>query len=144
MSPSAPSDISAQTPSNTSAPPVSSSSPKDSTPSSSSLEDQLDRLTTTVQETAHQLHVCSAACAERCALARARDDEEKRRTESVHEQLARLLAMTREGVRREREERVTTSPETYVQDLRRAAFGAGRTPESISRSSMMESVDPAD
>ncbi|KAI8994253.1 hypothetical protein BD414DRAFT_481909 [Trametes punicea] len=30
------------------------------------------------------------------------------------------------------------SPQSYAQDLQRAAFGAGGTPDSISRSSMMD------
>lgn len=34
---------------------------------------------------------------------------------------------------------VVADPEKYVLDLRRAAFGAGSTADSISRSSMMDS-----
>ena len=51
--------------------------------------------------------MCSATCAARCALAEKRDAEERARTVSVQEQLARMLAMTQEMVRREKEERVT-------------------------------------
>ncbi|KAJ8481008.1 hypothetical protein ONZ51_g6294 [Trametes cubensis] len=90
-----------------------------------SLEEHLEQLTDVVQETGHLIHVCSATCAARCALAEKRDAEERARTASVQEQLARMLAMTQEMVRREKEERVTSSPQKYVQDLQRAAFGAG-------------------
>ncbi|KAI0335780.1 hypothetical protein GY45DRAFT_1227643, partial [Cubamyces sp. BRFM 1775] len=102
-----------------------------------SLEEHLEQLTDVVHETGHLIHVCSATCAARCALAEKRDAEERTRTASVQEQLARMLAMTQEMVRREKEERVTSSPQKYVQDLQRAAFGPGGTPDTISRSSMM-------
>ncbi|KAI0632230.1 hypothetical protein C8Q77DRAFT_1272279 [Trametes polyzona] len=144
---SAPSTI---PPAHIASPPSSPSSPTPSTiPSkdtsrtskapSASVDEALERLTTAVQENGHLVHVCTALCEERCALAAARDEAQKARALGVQEQLARVLAMTRETVRREREVRVTSDPQKYALDLQRAAFGAGGTPDSISRSSMMES-----
>ncbi|EIW59337.1 uncharacterized protein TRAVEDRAFT_46642 [Trametes versicolor FP-101664 SS1] len=135
-SPQPPSHISTPTP-----PPVPSTpSNKDSVQSAGSVEAQLERLTSAVHETGHLIHVCTVLCEERCALALARDEQQAKRAESVQEQLARMLAMTQETLRREREVRVTADPEKYVLDLRRAAFGAGSTADSISRSSLMDSA----
>ncbi|OJT10652.1 hypothetical protein TRAPUB_12846 [Trametes pubescens] len=140
-SPQRPSHLSASPP----PPPPSASasasnSSKDSIQSAGSVEAQLERLTTAVHENGHLIHVCTVLCEERCALALARDAQQAQRSESVQAQLARMLAMTQETLRREREVRVTADPEKYVLDLRRAAFGAGSTADSISRSSLMESA----
>ncbi|KAI0826917.1 hypothetical protein BC628DRAFT_1372583 [Trametes gibbosa] len=141
-----------------------SSNPSTSTTSQLSIEDQLERLTAVVQETAHLIHVCTALCEARCAEVRARAEADRKRAGDVQEQLRRMMEMTKEMVRRESERsRVScefnfsaapwgrgkrscpnadslrvADPQKYARDLQRAAFGAGGTADSISRSSMME------
>ncbi|KAI0667646.1 hypothetical protein C8Q78DRAFT_1051924 [Trametes maxima] len=108
-------------------------------PSASSVEEHLERLTSAVHEVGDHIQACKETSEARHAAAEAREETAQTRTLSVQEQLAWMLAMTQETLRREKEERVTSSPQKYAQDLQRAAFGAGRTPDSISRSSMMDS-----
>ncbi|KAI0667654.1 hypothetical protein C8Q78DRAFT_1051956 [Trametes maxima] len=113
-------------------------------PSASSVEEHLERLTNAVHEVGDHIQACKETSEARHAAAEAREETAQTRTLSVQEQLARVLAMTQETLRREKEERVTSSPQQYAQDLQRAAFGAGRTPDSISRSSMMDSGTDSD
>lgn len=104
------SSSSPQPPSHSPTPPRPPSAPpsnKDSALSTGSVEEQLERLTTAVHETGHLIHVCTVLCEERCALALARDEQQQKRAEGVQEQLARMLALTQETLRREREVRVT-------------------------------------
>ncbi|KAI0647929.1 hypothetical protein C8Q79DRAFT_1008309 [Trametes meyenii] len=130
------------TPSNdTSQPSFTPGSNNAPSPSSSSVEGHLERLTNAVHEVGDHIQACKETSEARHATAEAREEAAQTRTLSVQEQLARMLAMTQETLRREKEERVTSvsSPQKYAQDLQRAAFGAGGTPDSISRSSMMDS-----
>ncbi|KAH9851818.1 hypothetical protein C2E23DRAFT_225107 [Lenzites betulinus] len=118
------------------------SNPSTTSSSQLSMEEQLERLTSAVQETAHLIHVCTVLCEARCAAMRAREEAERTRAGNVQAQLQRMMEMTREMVRREGERpRVSADPQKYVCDLQRAAFGAGGTAESISRSSMIDTDD---
>ncbi|KAI0754828.1 hypothetical protein C8Q80DRAFT_1266384 [Daedaleopsis nitida] len=108
-----------------------------------SLDDQLDRLTTAIQEVGESIHECKTASDERHALKLAHDDKEGQRTLTVQEQLAQMLAMTQESLRRSKEEpvvgAVSSASQTFARDLQRAAFGSGGSVDTASRSSMLES-----
>ncbi|KAI0720599.1 hypothetical protein C8T65DRAFT_692813 [Cerioporus squamosus] len=119
----------------------SSSSPSTSTSIPISLTDELEQLTTAIQQVGDEIQTCKQASEERHVAKLARDDEETQRTLTVQEQLAQMLAMTQESLRRNKEEplAVPGGQEKYARDLQRAAFGVGGDSESVSRSSMMES-----
>ncbi|KAI0712317.1 hypothetical protein C8Q76DRAFT_483359 [Earliella scabrosa] len=132
------------------------SSPNPSTPSSdpairtsyASLDDQLERLTNAIQQVGEGIQQCNGASDDRHARKLAREEEERRRTTSVQDQLAQMLAMTQQSLRRNQPNgddsgqgagAVPAAPSsTFSRDLQRAAFGAGGTPETASRSSMLE------
>ncbi|RDX53426.1 hypothetical protein OH76DRAFT_1416089 [Lentinus brumalis] len=108
-----------------------------------SLTDELEHLTTAIQQVGDEIQTCKQASEERHVAMLARDEEQMRRTLTVQEQLAQMLAMTQESLRRNREEplAVPGAQEQYARNVQRAAFGTGGDSESASRSSMLESRD---
>ncbi|PIL22659.1 hypothetical protein GSI_15351 [Ganoderma sinense ZZ0214-1] len=105
-----------------------------------SLSAELDKLTTAVLEVSDNVQACAQESDVRHAAYRARAEEQKQRTTSFQDQIAKMVAMTQEGLRREREEPLKVpNPEKFQRNLQRAAFGTGGDSESASRSSMLES-----
>ena len=89
------------------APSAQSPSTTSSTPSApTSLTDDLDRLTTAIQQVGDEIATCKQESEERHNARLARDEQETQRTLSVQEQLAQMIAMTQESLRRRREEPV--------------------------------------
>ena len=94
--------------------PTPSSAPSAQSPSTTSsaasaptsLTDDLDRLTTAIQQVGDEIATCKQESEERHNARLARDEQETQRTLSVQEQLAQMIAMTQESLRRRREEPV--------------------------------------
>ncbi|KAI1790185.1 hypothetical protein LXA43DRAFT_524388 [Ganoderma leucocontextum] len=105
-----------------------------------SLSAELDKLTTAVLEVSDNIQACSRESDARHAAHLARADDQEQRTASMQDQIAKMLAMTQEGLRREKEEPLKVpNPRKFQRNLQRAAFGTGGDSESASRSSMLES-----
>ncbi len=69
-----------------------------------SLSSELDKLTTAVLEVSDNLQACAQESDARHAAYLARAEEQKQCATGFQDQIARMLAMTQEGLRREREE----------------------------------------
>ncbi len=69
-----------------------------------SLTDELEHLTTAIQQVGDEIQTCKQASEERHVAMLARDEEQMRRTLTVQEQLAQMLTMTQEALRRNKEE----------------------------------------
>ncbi|KAM5535008.1 hypothetical protein V8D89_011381 [Ganoderma adspersum] len=106
-----------------------------------SLSSELDGLTTAVLEVSDNLQACAQESDARHAAYLARAAQQQQRATGFQDQIAKMLAMTQEGLRREREEPLKVpNPEKFKRNLQRAAFGMGGDSESASRSSMLESL----
>ncbi|RPD62531.1 hypothetical protein L227DRAFT_573094, partial [Lentinus tigrinus ALCF2SS1-6] len=87
-----------------SSPAPSSSAPSTAPSVPASLTDQLDRLTTAIQHVGDEIETCKQVSEERHLAKLVRDEEETQRTLTVQEQLAQMIAMTQESLRKNREE----------------------------------------
>lgn len=78
---------------------------EDSTKSTTpSLSAELDKLTTAVLDVSDNIQACAQESDARHAACLARAEDQKQRTTSFQDQIAKMLAMTQEGLRKEREE----------------------------------------
>ena len=69
-----------------------------------SLSSELDELTTAVLEVSDNLQSCAQESDARHAAYLARVEQQQQRATSFQDQIAKMLAMTQEGLRREKEE----------------------------------------
>ncbi len=91
------------------------------------LYDQLDQLTTVIQHVGDDIQTCKTASEERHQVRQAREEEQKKRTASVQEQLAQMLAMTQESLRRKREEAASVAVRSGASGKCQRAWCARRT-----------------